>query len=255
MSELTHEQIRNFIAKDGCLLNKVILVTGAGAGIGKQAALTYASYGATVLLLGRTTCKLEDVYEEIENTGGVQPAIIPMRLDSATSADMYKLSEHIENEFGRLDGILHNASELGEIMPLKEYDIELFERIMHINCTSVFMMTKIFMPLLEKAKNASVVFTTSSVGSKPRANWGAYALSKQAIEGMSDIFTQEMPDSYIRFNCINPGGTQTEMRAKAYPDEDPSRLKTPTDIMPTYVCLMADDSISIKGQVIDCQPK
>lgn len=254
---LSHEQVRQFTAPENCLLGKHILVTGAGSGIGREAAETYARYGATVLLLGRTTSKLEEVYDNIENAGGFQPAIIPMHLESATYADMQKLRELITEEFGQLHGILHNAAELGTLTPLTMCDIDEFERVMRINFHSVFALTQVLLPLLQKSQHSSVLFTTSSVGSKPRALWGAYALSKQGVEGMCDIFTQEhtQDEAGVRFNCINPGGTRTSMRASAYPHEDPSTLKTPADIMAGYVCLMADASKHTKGQVIDLQPK
>lgn len=257
-TEQSHANIRNFEITVNCLEGKNILVTGAGDGIGRAVALTYAKLGATVLLLGKTTSKLEAVYDEIESSGGAQPALIPMNLESASYTDMQKLELLIEEEMGVLHGILHNAAILGSLTPLANYDNDMFEQVMRINCQSNFMLTQILMPLLKKAKNASVIFTTSSVGHKPRALWGAYALSKMAVEGMCQIFThesQEGENSHIRFNCINPGATRTQMRASAYPSENPNTLKTPDDIMAGYVCLMADASVDVRGQVIDLQPK
>lgn len=253
---MSHDDIRTFQPQPDCLAGKIILVTGAGDGIGRVAAMTYAKYGATVILLGRTTAKLEAVFDEIEAAGGNSPAIIPMNLEGATSADIAKLAPFIETEFGRLDGILHNAAVLGDMTPLSLYDMELFDTVMKVNFTTNFQLTQVLLPLLEKSKDASVVFTTSSVGSKPRAFWGAYSLSKQGVEGMCDIFTQETENVHnLRFNCINPGGTRTDMRAKAYPSENPSDVPAPEDIMAGYVCLMADASKGVRGQVISLQPK
>ncbi|MDN6275994.1 YciK family oxidoreductase [Psychrobacter sp.] len=255
-SPLTHEQIREFVAPDNCLDGKTILVTGAGDGIGRVAALTYARYGATVLLLGRTSSKLEYVYDEIESFGGKQPAMLPMNLEGATYAEMQQLEGLIDKEIGQLDGILHNAGILGQLTPLEMYDVDAFSQVMKINFTATFMLTQALLPLLKDAKNGSIVFTSSSVGTHPRAFWGAYALSKQAVEGMSDIFTQETHNiTNLRFNCINPGGTRTNMRAHAYPGENPMSLKTPEDIMAGYVCLMSDASIGVRGQVVALQPK
>ena len=253
---LTHDDIRSFVPSSNCLDDKTILVTGAGDGIGRVAALTYARYGATVLLLGRTSSKLEYVYDEIESLGGKQPAMLPMNLEGATYAEMQQLEGLINKEVGQLDGILHNAGVLGQLTPLEMYDVDTFAQVMKVNFTATFMLTQALLPLLKDADHGSVVFTSSTVGTHPRAFWGAYALSKQAVEGMSDIFTQETQNTTnLRFNCVNPGGTRTNMRAHAYPGENPMSLKTPEDIMAGYVCLMSDESIGVRGQVIELQPK
>lgn len=253
---LSHEAIRHFVPTEQCLEGKTILVTGAGDGIGRVAALTYARYGATVLLLGRTLSKLEAVYDEIESLGGKQPALLPMDLEKATYAEMQQLEGLIVKEMGQLDGVLHNAGLLGELTPLEMYDVDTFIKVMHVNATANFMLTQALLPLLKDAAHGSIVFTTSTVGTHPRAFWGAYALSKQAVEGMSDIFTQETKNTTnLRFNCINPGGTRSNMRAHAFPGEDPMTLKTPEDIMAGYVCLMSDASVDVRGQVVALQPK
>ena len=253
---LTHDDIRHFVPVEHCLAGKTILVTGAGSGIGRVAALTYARFGATVLLLGRTSSKLEAVYDEIEKSGGKQPAILPMDLEKASYNEMQQLANLIIKEIGKLDGILHNAGILGALTPLEMYDVDMFAKVMHVNTTATLMLTQVLLPLLKESNNGSIVFTSSTVGTHPRAFWGAYALSKQAIEGMSDIFTQESQNTTtLRFNCINPGGTRTNMRAHAFPGESPMSLKTPEDIMAGYVCLMSDASIGVRGQVVALQPK
>lgn len=252
----THNDIRNFTPAPNCLADKIILVTGAGDGIGKVACLTYARLGATVLLLGKTQSKLEAVYDEIESLGLPTPAILPMDLRTATFAQMNETATLIQKEFGRLDGLLHNAAILGALTPLEMYDPITFEEVMHINLQAPFMLTQALFPLLMSAQSGSVVFTSSGVGAKVRAFWGAYALSKQGIEGMSKIFTQETQNhTALRFNVINPGATRTNMRAHAFPGENPNTLKTPADIMSPYVYLMSDEASGIKGQVIDCQVK
>lgn len=253
---LSHDDIRDFVPDHNCLAGKTILVTGAGAGIGRVAALSYARYGATVLLLGRTSSKLEAVYDEIESIGGKQPAVLPMDLEFATYNEMQQLANLIIKEIGQLDGVLHNAGMLGELTPLEMYDVDTFAKVMTVNTTATFMLTQALLPLLKDVAHGSIVFTSSSVGTHPRAFWGAYALSKQAVEGMSDIFTQETKNTTnLRFNCINPGGTRTNMRAHAFPGENPLSLKTPEDIMAGYICLMSDASITVRGQVVALQPK
>ncbi|OOS03567.1 NAD(P)-dependent dehydrogenase, short-chain alcohol dehydrogenase family [Moraxella cuniculi DSM 21768] len=253
---ISHDAMRAFEYTKDSLKDKIILVTGAGDGIGKAAALTYAGCGATVLLLGKTQSKLEAVYDEIERLGLPQAAILPMDLQTASFAQMQELARLIEKEFGHLDGVLHNAAILGALTPLEMYDPITFEQVMRVNSTAVFMLTQSLIPLLRAASSGSVIFTSSSVGSSPRAFWGAYALSKQSVEGMTVIFTQETQASTaLRFNCINPGATRTNMRAHAFPGENPYTLKTPEEIMPAYVYLMSDAASGVKGQLIDCQPK
>lgn len=252
---LTHEEIRNYHPQENCLEGKVILVTGAGDGIGRVASLNYARYGATVLLLGKTLSKLEYVYDEIESFGGKQPLMLPMNLESASYEAMQDMAYKIKKEFGKIDGILHNAGILGDLDLLEDYDTDTFQEVMHINFTATFMLTQALFDLLKTADNASVVFTTSGAGREPRANWGAYALSKHAVEGLCTMLTAENADSNLRFNCINPGATRTAMRAKASPKEDPMSLLPPEDIMQGYICLMTDDSSQVKGQSVDLQPK
>ncbi len=245
---------KNYQAPAQLLADKIILVTGAGDGIGRTAALTFAEYGATVILLGRTVAKLEKVYDEIEARGGAQPAIYPICLDGAAEKDYLDMQQNLEREFGRLDGLLHNAGELGPRTSLASYKLSDWQRVMQVNVTAEFMMTKALLPLLEKSANGSIVFTSSGVGRVGRAFWGAYAISKFAVEGMSQILAAELEEiSRIRVNCINPGATRTQMRATAYPAEDPTRLKTPADIMPTYLYLLGDDSIGISSQSLDAQ--
>lgn len=255
-TNISHQDIITYQPTPNCLHDKIILVTGAGDGIGKVAALTYAKYGATVLLLGKTQEKLEVLYDKIEQLGYATPAILPMEFGKASFAQMNELAGLIAKEFGRLDGVLHNAAILGALTPLEMYDPITFEEVLKINLTAPFMLTQALFPLLMSAKSASVIFTSSSVGAQPRAFWGAYALSKQGLEGMSAMFTQETCNhTPLRFNVINPGATRTNMRAHAFPGEDPNTLKTPDDIMAAYVYLMSDLASGVKGQVINCQPK
>ncbi len=238
------------------LQDKVILVTGAGDGIGRAAALSYAKLGATVALLGRSVDKLEKVYDQIEQEGGKQPAIIPLNLESASSVEYSQIMQSIEQEFGRLDGLLLNAAILGDLRPLEHYPMDLFEKVMQVNVNAQFLLIRTLVPLLRAAQSGSIILTTSSVGRIGRANWGAYAVSKFAIEGLMQTLADELENtSNIRVNCINPGATRTNMRANAYPAEDPATLKTPEEIMGLYHFLMGADSQAINGQSLDAQPK
>lgn len=250
----THNHIKNFAYDQSVLDGKIILVTGAGDGIGRVVAKTYAKCGATVLLLGKTQSKLETLYDDIEAEGLPTPAILPMDLATADFALMRATADLIEREFGRLDGLLHNAGVLGQLAPLEMYDPIGFETVLRVNMTSNFLLTQTLLPLLKQSSKASVVFTTSTVGHDLRPFWGAYALSKQGVEGLMTLFHSETKNhTSLRFNCINPGATRTNMRAHAYPGEDPMTLKTPDELMAGYVALMADDFADVRGQVVDLQ--
>ena len=244
----------DYQAPANLLANKNILITGAGDGIGRAAALCFASYGATVILLGRTEEKLEYVYDEIEAAGYPQAAIVPLNLESATETDYDSLAAMLEQEFGKLDGILHNASLLGMRTPMEGYDPSIWQRVMQVNVNAAFMLTQALLSLTQAAENASIVFTSSSVGRKGKAYWGAYSVSKFATEGMMQILADELESvTNIRVNCINPGATRTNMRANAYPAENPSTVAAPADIMPVYLYLFGDDSLNVKGESLNAQ--
>lgn len=249
--------MHDYQAPKDLLQDKVILVTGAGDGIGKTIALTFARHGATVLLLGRTTTKLETVYDEIVNEGLPQPAILPVNLEGATEVDYYNIAEVIDNEFGRLDGIVHNAGLLGSMTTIEQYETEVWQKVMQVNVNSAFVLTKVMLPLLRQSSEPSILFTSSSVGRKGRAFWGAYAVSKFATEGFAQVLASELDteEDFVKVNVINPGATRTNMRSSAYPAENPMSLPSPEDIMPSYLYFMGNDSRRVTGQSVDAQPK
>tara|TARA_R110002167_G_scaffold642_3_gene2810 strand:+ start:508 stop:1251 length:744 start_codon:yes stop_codon:yes gene_type:complete len=237
------------------LKNKTMLVTGAGDGIGKQAALHFAKYGATVILLGKTVAKLESVYDEIINNGGNEPAIVPLDLKGATAKHYRDMANTISDQFGCLDGLLHNASVLGHLGPFTQISEQDWQDVFQVNVTSQFLMTQALLPILKKAPHSSVIFTTSSVGLKGRAYWGPYSISKFATQGMMQLLADEYENTSIRFNSINPGGTKTAMRAKAFPAENSDNLKTPEEIMPLYLYLMDNEISKETGKTFEAQPK
>lgn len=239
--------------KEKALTNKVILVTGAGSGIGKQAAKTYASLGATVILLGKTVDKLEAVYDEIVADNHPEPAIVPLDLKGATAKHYQDMAQTIAQQFGKLDGALLNASMLGELTPYTHIHEQIWNDVMQVNVTAQHLLTQALIPIMLLADNASLVFTSSGVGNKGRAFWGAYSVSKFATEGLMEVIADEYDESSLRVNAINPGATATPMRSRAYPGEDQNTIATPEQIMPLYVYLMADDSVGTTGKVIKAQ--
>ena len=236
------------------LKGKTILITGAGDGIGRSAAISYASQGATVILLGKTKAKLEKVYDEIEQHGYPAPSISLMDLLLADANDYPELIDNLIKEFNQLDGLLLNAAILGDRSPIEQYDVQKWVETIHINLTSQFILVKTLLPALKKSDNASVVFTSSGVGKTGKAFWGAYSVSKFGVEGLCQILAEEFDnDSTIRFNCINPGAIRTKMRKSAYPLENPEDLLAPEEVMEKYLWLMSEASKNISGKSFDCQ--
>lgn len=243
----------DYQARKDLLSNKTILVTGAGAGIGKTAALAFAEHGATVILLGKTVKKLEAVYDIIVAAGYPTPAIVPLDLKGATEQHYSDMADTIAEQFGHLDGLLHNASQLGALGPFEHIDLASMEEIFKVNVTAQVLLTKALLPIMRIAPTASIVFTSSGVGRKGKAYWGPYAFSKFATEGVMQVLAHECDGTSIRVNSINPGATRTEMRAKAYPGEDPMSLKTAEEIIPSYLYLMGDDAKQVNGEQFSAQ--
>jgi NAD(P)-dependent dehydrogenase (short-subunit alcohol dehydrogenase family) len=239
---------------DGFLKDRIVLVTGASDGIGKALALHIAGLGAQVLLHGRNTKKLEEVYDQISDLQDVpRPSIAVLDLETADSDAYSSLVTSIEEEFGRLDGLVHNAGILGQRLSIEQYDVADWQRVMHVNLTVPFVLTQLLLPLLRESPDPSIIFTSSGVGRVGKAFWGAYSVSKFGTEGLSQILADENRHTPLRVNCINPGPTRTKMRLAAYPAEDRDALKRPEDIMATYVYLLGPDSAGVTGQSFDVQ--
>lgn len=240
--------------RPGILDDRVILVTGASDGIGKALAICTARLGARVILHGRNVQKLEAVYDEITGLKqAAQPSIAVLDLATAGSEGYTSLAASVDKEFGRLDGLVQNAGILGPRLSIEQYDAAEWQRVIHVNLTAAFALTQVLFPLLRKSADPSVIFTTSGVGRRARAYWGAYSVSKFGTEALSQILADENKHVPIRVNCINPGPTRTDMRLQAYPAEDRDKLKTPDEILAPYIYLLGPDSQGVTGQSIDAQ--
>ncbi len=237
-----------------CLQDKVIVVTGAGGGIGRAAAKTFACYGANVVLLGRTRSKLEAVFDWIEAQTNTRPVIVACDLGALDDSSADALHDAIAEGYGHLDGLLHNASTLGPKLPVANYPSREWQRVMQVNVFAPFLLTRTLIPLLNAAPAASVIMTSSTVGRKGRAYWGAYAVSKRALEGLMEVLADEHEHAgVVRINSVNPGATRTAMRAAAYPAERPETVPSPEAKMDILVYLMADASKAVSGQALDAR--
>lgn len=238
--------MQNYIPAADFLKDRTILVTGAGDGIGRAAAKSYAAHGATVILLGKTIPKLERVYDEIEQAGHPQAAIYPMNLEGATAKDYTDLAHTVEQEFGRLDGLLHNAAMLGMLSPLQSYDLETWYKVMQVNLNAPFHLTRACLELLTQSPDARILFVADH---KSRAYWGAYGVSKAGLESLMRIVADETEQNTgVRVNSIDPGAVRTALRRRAYPAEDIDHLKLPDQVLAPFLYLMGPDSREVTGR-------
>ena len=244
--------LRAYKPRNDLLEGRVILVTGANRGIGRAVARDLTVHGATVILHGRDDDALDALYRELCPLGP-EPAVAPLDLATAQGDAYQDLTGRIAARYGKLDGLLHNAGILGDRSPIEHYDIGLWQTVMHVNLNAPFILTRCLIPLLQRASDASVVFTTSGVGNRGRAYWGAYSCSKFATEGLAQVMADEMENSNIRVNAINPGATRTAMRGAAFPAEDPQTLTRPEELTRVYLWLLGPDSRGITGRRVDAQ--
>jgi NAD(P)-dependent dehydrogenase (short-subunit alcohol dehydrogenase family) len=237
------------------LAGRVIAVTGASDGIGRAVALACARHGAELVLVGRTAAKLEAVHALIEAAGAAEATIGVLDLEKAIAHDYDALAAALLKRYGRLDGLVHNAGILGVLAPIEHYDVPTWCRVLHVNLTAAFALTQVLLPLLKASADASVLFTTSGVGRRARAYWGAYAVSKCGIEGLTQILAAELESiSAIRVNALNPGRARTRMRRQAYPAEELESLPEPATLMNPYLALLGPASRGVTGLSFDCQP-
>lgn len=239
----------NWNPSSDLLRDRIVLVTGAGMGIGAALSIDYARHGATVILLDKSVRNLEQVYDAIEAEGNPQAAIYPMNLEGASERDYMDLAATIEKEFGRLDGLVHNAAMLGALIPIAHFESELWYKILQVNLNGPFLMTRACLPLLMHSPDASIIFNSDRVGRKGRAYWGAYGVSKAASENFMQILADELEsNTRVRVNSIDPGPVATALRNLAYPGEDPATIRRPEDIIQPFLYLMGADSSGVTGK-------
>ena len=244
----------NYEAPAELLAGRAILITGASDGIGRALAIETAKLGAQVILHGRDVSKLEGVHDDIiaiENSA--RPSIAVLDLATADTPAYLSLADGIYEEFGRLDGLVHNAGILGKRLSIEQYDAVEWQQVLHVNLTAAFALTQALFPALRQSADASIIFTSSGVGRVGKPFWGAYSVSKFGTEALAQIIAAENEHTTLRANCVNPGAVRTKMRLAAYPAEDRDLLKTPEQILSPYLYLLGPDSQGVTGQSLDAQ--
>ncbi len=229
------------------ILNKSILITGSSDGIDKSLAIEFSKFGANIILLGRNSKKLDEVYDLLDHSHVSQKHII-------IEADLALLSNEaaqeiliaISQEFEVLDGIIHNAAILGTMSSLEDYDLSSWDEVMKVNLRAPFILTKTLKVMLESALQPRLIFTSSGVAKKGRSFWGAYSVSKFGVKGLAEIFKDELETTTnIKVFNFDPGATRTSMRAYAYPAEDPSSLKGASSLLNYYLWFFSRESENI----------
>ena len=244
---------RTFVAAPDSLGGRTILVTGAGSGIGQAVALAAAAAGAQLILSGRHIKRLEAVFAAVVKAGYAEPSIAPLDLEKALAPQYDELAGAVLKRYGKLDGLVHCAGLLGTIAPLAHYDVPTFYKVMHVNVTAAFALTQVLLPALEQSPDASIIFSSSSVGRRGKAYWSGYAAAKFALEGLTQSLGDEMSNTRVRVNAVNPGRARTAMRRQAFPSEDLTTLPEPGRLAGTYLWLLSAEASGVTGQSLDAQ--
>ncbi len=236
------------------LINQVILITGAGGGLGSTAALALAKQRAHIILLDKNIAKLEKVYDAILAANAPEPIIYPFDLAGANENEYQDLADKIDEKYGSLQGILHSAVEFSSFSPIATYKTQDWGHTLNVNLNAPFLLCRVLLPVLQKSEHASIVFTSDSSARKAPAYAGAYGVSKIALEGLAKILAEEHETSgKIRVNTLIPGPVDSPLRKRAYPAEDKHKLPAMESLVPAYLYLFGAQSIGITGQAVDAR--
>jgi NAD(P)-dependent dehydrogenase (short-subunit alcohol dehydrogenase family) len=229
------------------LTNRIILVTGASRGIGRAAALALAKAGAHVIALARTTGGLEELDDEIQKAGGAA-TLVPLDLRDYPALD--RLGASIFERWGRLDGLFGNAGQLGQLTPLAHLEPKVFQEALDVNVTANWRLIRSLDPLLRKSDAGRALFVTTGAARKHTPFWGAYAVTKAALESLALTYAAECEGTNVRVNLLSPGPLRTKMREKAMPGEDPATLQPPEAVAPLVVELLSP-ACTRQGEIVD----
>ena len=244
----------NYSPPSDLLKDRVILVTGAGMGIGKTAALSYAQHGATVILLGRNQKRLDAVYDEIVARAYPEPMTLTLDLAQARDEDFQAMTQAIFEQLGRLDGIFHNAARFDGLSPLEHQSLDQWMGTLRVNLAAPAALTRACLPLLARAPDSAVVLTSETHGHQPGAFWGAFAVSKWGLEALVTIWAQELAvHPNLRMNVLIPGPVRAPQRLISHPAEARESLPEVSRLMPLYLYLIGPDSREHSGKIFEAK--
>ncbi len=224
------------------LQERVVLVTGAGRGLGRAVALACASHGATVALLGRNPKALADTYDAIAAAGGRDPAAIPLDLASAGDREFETLAAMLRRDLGRLDAIVHCAVHFTPLTPLRDQSLEQWMAHLRVNLAAPFALTRACLRLLTEAPDGAAIFTAETHAFAPAAYWGAFAVSKSGLGTLGAIWSDECEQAgKPRFHVVVPGPVATPQRAQSHPAENRAALPSPETIARAYLRLLGPE--------------
>lgn len=236
------------------LKDQVILITGAGGGLGSTAALALAKQGAHIVLLDKNIPKLEKSYDAIVDSNSPKPTLYPFDLAGATEVQYQELADTLDKTYGSIQGLLHSAVELSAYTPVEIHETKDWGHTLNVNLNAVFLLSRVMLPVLQKSVKASIVFTSDSSARKPSAYSGAYGVSKIALEGFAKILAEELESlQKIRVNILVPGPVDSPLRKKLFPAEDKSKLPAMDSLNNIYTYLFSSQSLGITGQIIEAQ--
>ncbi len=230
------------------LEDKAALITGASRGLGEAIALAYAQRGASLVINARSEESLRPVAEAAERAGA---RVLTVAGDVSDSEDARRLVEEAASQFGGIDILVNNAGILGSRVEIEEYPEDEWRQVLEANLTGPFLLSKAAIPHMRDG--GSIINIVSGVSVEGRAKWGAYSVSKFGMEGLTQILAAELEERGIRSNSVDPGGMRTEMRANAYPEEDPMTLRTPHENTEVFIYLASDESKDASGQRFKAQ--
>jgi NAD(P)-dependent dehydrogenase (short-subunit alcohol dehydrogenase family) len=233
------------------LANRVILVTGAGQGLGRMAATAFARHGATVILTGRNVAKLESTYDTLLAAGAPEPAMLPFDLAQADDAAFHGFAQTLHSTFGRLDGIFHAAAHFEPLAPLAVQTLDQWLALLRVNLAAPHALTRACLPMLNRAEDASVVLVGETHGAAPKAYWGGFAVAKAGLHALTAIWSQELAQTPVRINCLIPGPVATPQRRQSHPGESIAALPAVETLAPACLYLMGPDGVKMTGRVLD----
>ena len=233
-------ELKHFQPESGCLRERIILITGASRGIGRAVAIECARLGATILLVAKDLKRLERVYDEILAINAPQPAILNIDLEAASAHDYENIADSIADQYGRLDGLLHNAGRVGGLTPLQNIPLDTWSRLITLHLHAPFLLSRACLPMLKNSQDAAIVFTLDEAD---KAYWGAYGVSKGAQTSLLKILADELDgDKKIRVNGVHPGKVRTDLRTHNYPGITPSQFPTAETVTPAFIYFLGPDS-------------